>query len=279
MEPLPRLHVRIESLNELGNLFKALRAVAASHVLEAQEALNGAREYTVTIEEAIAGGVAILSEDMPRSRAVPLPVERLLIVFCSEHGFAGAFNERLLDHAQASLENVTKLAIVGQRGLAHAKERNLDVAWSHSMATRTGDVVTMTRAIVQHLTGLSSVSVVYGAYQQGGGFEPVTKSILPLNPAILTRATPGNPPLHHLEPHILMERLAGEYLFAQITSAAMESLASENAARLQIMDRADHNIEDKLEHMHRKEHMLGQEQITSELIDAVIGTEAVTCSP
>jgi F-type H+-transporting ATPase subunit gamma len=72
-----------------------------------------------------------------------------------------------------------------------------------------------------------------------------------------------------------LRHLADEYLFAEVTHAIMESLISENAARLRVMESADHNIGDKLEDMVRNEHTLRQEAITSELLDVVTGAEAI----
>ncbi|MDH3919169.1 MAG: ATPase, partial [Rhodospirillales bacterium] len=62
MEQLPRLQARISSLHELRDLFRALRALAASHVQEAQSALAGIRRYVEVVEDAIAEGAALLPE-------------------------------------------------------------------------------------------------------------------------------------------------------------------------------------------------------------------------
>jgi len=70
--------------------------------------------------------------------------------------------------------------------------------------------------------------------------------------------------LHHLAPDALLHRLASEYLFAEITRTVMESLASENGARLRVMEMANHNIGDKLEGLRRSQNALRQEVITSE---------------
>jgi F-type H+-transporting ATPase subunit gamma len=74
---------------------------------------------------------------------------------------------------------------------------------------------------------------------------------------------------------VLLQRLASEYLFAELTRAVMESLASENGARLRVMEAADHNTGDKLEGLRRSENALRQEAITSELLDVVTGSEAI----
>lgn len=55
----------------------------------------------------------------------------------------------------------------------------------------------------------------------------------------------------------------------------MESLASENGARLRVMEAANSSIGDKLAELRNKEHSLHQETITSELLEVVTGSEAV----
>ena len=83
------------------------------------------------------------------------------------------------------------------------------------------------------------------------------------------------PPLHHLPAEVLLRQLASEYLFAEVTRAVMEALASENGARLRVMETADSNIDGKLATLRRDEHVLRQQSITSELIDVVTGSQAV----
>ena len=52
----------------------------------------------------------------------------------------------------------------------------------------------------------------------------------------------------------------------------MESLASENAARLQVLEAADRNIDSRL---HGQALTLRQESITEELLDLMTGAEAI----
>ena len=279
MEDLPRLKARISSLRELRELMRAMRALAASHVQEAQGALAGIRGYAEIIEDAIVKGATLLPETDRRLPAVGPTTHSVLIVVCSEHGFTGAYNDVLLDRAQAQLRPEQHLGIIGRRGAMLAEERDLDVAWSFPMATHVGGVLGVTRAVAERLANVSAAEIVFASYQKGGHYAAEAKSVLPLDPALLTRSERRSRPLYHIDPEQLLQSLAGEYLFAEITRAAMESLASENAARLQVMEAADHNIGDKLDVMRRQEHALRQDAITSELLDVVIGAEAVLGRP
>jgi len=201
----------------------------------------------------------------------------VLIAVCAEHGFVGAFNERLVDRAEAELQAspLSKLAVVGRRGAMLAEERGLPIAVSFPMATHVGGVLGVTRPVADYMRATAKARIVYGAYRQGGNFEIEVKDILPLNPAILIRSRQRSAPLHHLAPETLLRRLASEYLFAEVTRAVMQSLASENAARLRVMEAADRNIGDKVEILTRMERSVRQETITAELLDVITGTEAV----
>jgi F-type H+-transporting ATPase subunit gamma len=278
VEQLPRLQARLTSLHELRDLIRALRAIAASRVQEAQGALAGMRRYVETTEDAIAQGAALL----PRSDGhIALPVSPLagvLIVVCSEHGFVGGFNERLLDRAAEVLAPKQSLVVIGRRGAVMAGERGMTVDRGFPMATHVGGVLGVTRRVAEHLATVSRAAIVFGEYRRGGNFEAVVRTILPLDPALLAASERRSPPLHHLAPEILLQRLASEYLFAEISRAVTESLASENGARLHVMEHADRNIGSKLDELRLKEHTLRQESITSELLDVVTGSEAVFAS-
>jgi len=277
MEELSRLKARMAHLRELQSLVRALRAMAATHVQEAQSSLSGVMSYVIAIEEAIAEGLGLLSdvEDFRPANGALGP--RVLIAVCAEHGFVGALNERLLERVEAERDSdgPWALAIVGRRGSVLAAERALPVAWDFPMATGIGGVVGVTRKLADSLHAAGKARLVYATYRQGGNYEIAAKDILPLDPAIAVRARRRSPPLHHLPPAVLLQRLESEYLFAETTRAVVQSLASENAARLRVMEAADRKIGEKLETLGRRERVQRQEAITAELLDVITGSQAV----
>ena len=275
MEALPRLEARISSLTELRDIIRALRAMAASHVQEAQGALPGVRRYVEVVEDAIAEGAALFPEVAQAFVSPAGPFRDVLIVICSEHGFVGAFNEHLIERAEQELAAHQELIVIGTRGAALATEHGNTPLHSYPMATHVGGVLTVTRQIAEHLTGAGSATVIFGSYLQGGNFDIEVRPILPLDPALMVGSKRRSPPIHHLSRDLLLDRLAAEYLFGEVTHAVMESLASENGARLRAMETADHNIGDRLEHLSSSAHVLRQEAITSELLDVVVGSEAI----
>lgn len=265
------LKARIASLTELRGLFQALRALAANRLQEAQGALTGIRAYAAIIAEALADALVLDNDGADRAEGHGAA----LIVVCSEHGFAGGFNTRLLEDATARRVPGEMLVVMGKRGGVTATERGMAPDVVLPMATHVAGVAATVHDLVQELAGHATAGVIYGAYQRGGGFAPAYRRILPPDLPAPPKGTRRPPPLAQLPPADLLRALDREYLFAALSQAMMESFASENAARLRVMEAADHAIGDKLEGLRRDENDLRQEAITSELLDVVTGSEAI----
>jgi F-type H+-transporting ATPase subunit gamma len=70
--------------------------------------------------------------------------------------------------------------------------------------------------------------------------------VLRFDVASLSPPQPQQASLHNLAPHVLFEKLMAEYVFALLMEAAVESMASENAARFAAMESAHDNVSKKL---------------------------------
>jgi F-type H+-transporting ATPase subunit gamma len=138
---------------------------------------------------------------------------------------------------------------------------------------------------VRHLTAelyarvsrgeISRVDVIFGRYRQGSVPMIEHRLLLPLDLISLAATQPSQPPLHNLPPQALLERLMSEYVFALLTEAALESIASENAARFSAMESAHENVAKKLDQLRRSARQARQVEITMELLDLLTGTEAL----
>jgi F-type H+-transporting ATPase subunit gamma len=104
-----------------------------------------------------------------------------------------------------------------------------------------------------------------------------TVQLLPVVRSRATRAT--TPPLYHLEPRALVDVLVTELVVAELARIAMESLAAESSARMQAMSAARDNIERTLADLQRAHHRARQDQVTTELLDLITGSEAMSGGP
>lgn len=284
MPRLADLQARIRSLGELNEVVSAMRALSAARVQQAQEALAGIRQYAAVIEDALADAV-------PRARAAVTPTESsaedtapgIVAAFGSEHGFVGAFNDRVLDRAVEHMRTPRdRLIVIGTRCAAVAQERGLSIDWNCATATQLGGVDDVALRVAEAIgrggsaAPVTRMVLVYTRSSGGATWRIVADAPLPLD--ITHYATPRvdrPPPISNLAPARLLDRLVEEFVFSLLTHATTESFASENGARLAAMEAARSNIEEKLDDLTRLEREGRQDEITTELLDLVAGAEAM----
>lgn len=260
---------RIDATRQLETVFTAMRGLAAARSRDAQRSLDGVRAYAAAVGEAIQIAMACSPKDpIPRSA----PEKQIVLAFCSEQGFAGAFDERILSAAAGAGPNAP-LYVVGQRGEASAVERGLTVAWSTPMAAHAVDAPSVAERIADALydqvveNQATAVTVVHAAPSSPSDFEVLTRSLIPLDLARFPIVELGGAPLLNLPPTLLLSTLAEEYVFAELCEATLLSFASENAARMQAMTSARSNVLNKLDELNAERRRLRQEQITDELVE------------
>src|SRR5208337_2977781 len=119
MTRLAELQGHIASMDELLDIVGAMRSLAGMRVQEAQRALPGIRRYAESMAAAI--GAALLL--MPQPSGTSLSGRCRAFILCmAEHGFAGGFNERLIEAGEAVIEAGDLLFVLGSRGGALALE-------------------------------------------------------------------------------------------------------------------------------------------------------------
>jgi F-type H+-transporting ATPase subunit gamma len=201
------------------------------------------------------------------------------VIFASEHGFVGALNRGLVEAAAESLAAGADLFVVGRRGLSAAAESGVPVRWSGAMTSQAAGVPSLARRLAEELHErfsrgeLTAIDMVFACQSGLGRHTLARQSLLPLDRTAFP--PPAEPPLIQLTPERLAERLIEEYWFAELARAAMEALTAENAARVVALTAARDNIDRRLEDLRRRDQSLRQEEITTELLDIVTGSEAV----
>lgn len=279
MTRLSELQSHIASMNELQDIVGAMRSLAGMRVQESQHALPSIRSYAQSMAAAV--GSALLLMPQPVTEPHQAPGRRALVLCTAEHGFVGGFNERLLDAAKATLTPSDLLFVLGSRGAAIALERGPKITWTSPMATRLAgapDAVNrLTGELYAHIArgDVARVEVMFWRYHQGALSTIERRLLLPLDDTPLAPPKARRAPLHNLAPHPLLEQLMAEYVFARLTEAAVESIASENAARFAAMESAHENVGKKLAGLQERARHARQTEITSELLDLTTGAEAV----
>ncbi|CAK0759227.1 ATP synthase gamma chain [Azospirillaceae bacterium] len=279
VERLAELQARITNLGELQDIMGAMRALAAMRLQQAQNALPGIRRYTEVLNGALARGLLLVQDSAGSSLGRRRGGRQAVVAFTSEHGFAGAYNEHVLDRAAEALEEGDRLAIIGTRGRIKAEERGLAVVHWQPMTTHIDGVRDTAMRLIETLfqllsrEGLERVTLVYGRNSAGAAWTVEVEPVLPFDPTLYRRPD-AVVPMVYLDPEVLFDHLVEEFVFTRLMHAGMESFASENGARLAAMEAAHDNIETKLETLTQNARQQRQEEITTELLDVVIGATA-----
>ena len=282
MTRLAEIQSHVASMTGLLDIVGAMRSLAGMRVQEAQRALPGIRRYADMMAAAIGAALPLLPEARPEGRRT---VGRRAFVLCAaEHGFVGGFNERLLEAANKMREPGDELFLLGTRGAMLAVEQGRNPAWTRPMATRLAMVPETISALSAALYGrlmhgqVSRVEVVFARYRQGRAAEIERRRLLPFEAETLPGDRPVQAPLHNLPPDMLLESLIAEYVFALLTEAAVESIASESAARFAAMQAAHDNVSKKLDQLRQSARQARQDDITTEMLDLVTGSGALTAN-
>ena len=279
MTRLSEIQSEIANMGELRDIVGAMRSLAGMRVQEAQNALPGIHRFAQSMARAIGSALLLLPQSL--TEALRGQGRRALVLCTAEHGFVGGFNERLLDAAEAILKPADRLFVLGSRGAARAFERGREPAWTRAMPTRLAgapDTVSrLTNALYAHIAGgeFTRVEVMFSRYRQGAPATIEHHVVLPLEPTMLAAGSPAQAPLHNLAPQPLVEKLMAEFVFALLTEAAVESIASENAARFAAMESAHDNVGKKLARLEENARQARQTEITSEILDLITGAEAM----
>ena len=278
-ERLADVVTQIHNVRQLEAVVTAMRGIAASRAQQSRSLLAGIEAYTDVTSRTIGRALSLLPPNFATT-SLRRRAKRGLILFCAEQGFAGAFSERVLDAAVNDIGDATSL-IVGTRGVGIAHERGIKPVWSGPMAAHVDAIPGFANRLSDALYGyvasgaVAEVDIVFPRWVSGSGIQIDRHSLLPIDFQRFAQPVEQQAPLTTLAPQPLLDRLAAEYLFAQLCEAAMHAFEAENEARTMAMASAKTNIETKLVGLSQRERRLRQEEITTEIIELATGAEAL----
>jgi F-type H+-transporting ATPase subunit gamma len=275
---------RITSLHDLLEIVSAIRAIAASQMQQALRSLQAIRRYSAAVRDALSDAAALLPSDGSVA-ASARPLRSGMVVFCAEHGLCGAFNERALRAAELAMERSggsLALIVVGSRGSQICRDRGLHPDLILPMATHCVGVTAAARRVAAELYRMFSqrqiagVEVIYAQHAEGQFAHLEQHRLLPLEMPAAEQRREKVPLLINVPPQRLFDDMVGEYFFATLENAAMQSFFSENSTRFRTMEAAHRNIENKSQELRKLLQGLRQEAVTTEILDLISGAEALS---
>jgi F-type H+-transporting ATPase subunit gamma len=289
-DTLESLRRKINGASELDSVVRTMKALAASSIVQYERAVHSLDDYYRTVELGLVAwlhhtGATIYSEGGAQKNRGSTGA----VVFGSDQGLVGQFNEVLADFTVNSLGNMPgskHIFAVGERVLGYLNDAALPVTTNFTVPNSIAAITTLVGRIlieIETQRNQGKVAEVYLFHNRpmpGAMYEPVMQRLLPLDDEWRRGLSEQSWPTANL-PEVIaggestLEGLIREYLFISLFRACAESLASENASRLAAMQRAEKNIDELLGELNQTFHRQRQSSIDEELFDVISGFEAM----
>jgi F-type H+-transporting ATPase subunit gamma len=281
----------IRNAGDLQGVVRTMKALAASSIGQYERSVRALTDYYRAVQLGLGPCLRDVESVGPAADETG-PARKTAIggiVFGSDQGLVGQFNDVVADFALESLASAPPgkrhVWAVGER--VHARLRDAGLA-PHGLFTVPSSVQGITSLVGQiqiatesrrSRADMGSLWDFHNRPQSGAIYEAVGQRLLPLD-AQWRKGLAQVPWPTACLPQVMgsglatLRALIGEYQFISLFRACAESLASENATRLAAMERADKNISELLEQLHRKFRRVRQDIIDEELFDVIAGFEA-----
>jgi len=283
-ESTARLRRKISSAAELHSVVRSMKAMAAANVGQYENAVLALDDYYRTVQ---LGLFTCFHQHDP----VPdEPSEKqctAVLVFGSDQGLVGQFNDLLADFVTAALAKLPGKKIVwciGERLQPRLAETDLPLETGFILPKSLHAVPPLISEILLEMESrraqgsISEVIIFHNQPRSGSIYRPFRQRLLPLDDiwqrdlqSIIWPSQKLPEVINGGEKTLLA--FVHEYLFVSLYRACAESLASENACRLSTMLRAEKTINEMLDAMNSRFHLLRQSNIDEELFDLIAGFE------
>ncbi len=289
------LRRKIAGAGDLHAVVRTMKALAAASIGDYERSVTALAVYDRTVSLGL-GECFRQARASPHATPEPATAGKSdatdAIVFGSDQGLVGPFNDVIADHAIDALAGMPGRAqvwAVGERVQARLKDAGLDVRGVYAVPGSVDAIAPLvaqiqidneTRRARRGPGRITQVHLFHNRPLAASLYEPIGQRLLPLDAAwqqsLADLPWPGK-----VRPEVLdhgattLRALIREYLFISLFRACAESLASENASRLAAMERADRNIKDLLDRLQGRFRRLRQGSIDEELFDVTSGYEAL----
>ena len=286
---------RIKSVKNTQQITKAMKMVSAAKLKRAQDRVVTARPFANKMAEVLGELAKRTDEDFHH----PLLDQRgdqryLLVLITADKGLCGAFNTNLTKAAQSFIrENPDKtieFMAIGRKGRDFFRNRQATITSEFLGLTGKGRVefseaLDVARSIIKQYTEdteIDKVFIIYNEFKSVLSQRVVLEQLLPV-----ARARDGEEEpeaktqtnlvdyIYEQPPEQMFSTLLPRLIETQIFRALLESIASEQGARMTAMDSASKNASELIETLTLNMNRIRQAAITNEIIEVVSGAAAL----
>jgi F-type H+-transporting ATPase subunit gamma len=289
MATLRQIRQRIRSVKNISQVTRAMEMIAASEMRRAQQATLASRNFSekarevmrsVATEPGRGKNLSPLLEERPDVKAIAV------LLYTGDRGLAGAYNVNVIRKTTEFMKPYEKagkevrLLTVGKRGRDLMRRFGKQVVADYSgMGTRPElvEISALAHAAVEEfLSGRADeVHLAYTDFVNVLRQVPTIKRVLPIEAAEMEHTGPSATYLYEPSAEQILAQVLPRFVEVQVYQALLESIASEQAARMVAMRNATDSAKDLIESLTLLRNKVRQASITKEILDIVGGAEAL----
>ncbi|QSX08539.1 F0F1 ATP synthase subunit gamma [Alkalibacter rhizosphaerae] len=285
MQTLQALQKSIHSAENLKSIVRTMKAHASSNILQFQQAAKASMDYRQVLDMALYIALveedSLVNEEESGSSGIVLHV-----VFGSDHGLAGRFNERMANYAvsQIGSNEKNRVIVIGQQ-VFRRLESIQQIHQLLSVPQTTDGITSIVQQVLMEMdaigagNGLNRVWLHYGKPLGHAGFEEESALLFPVDLSSFdTRKMNWKSktlPTFTMDREVLLSELVRQYIFITLYRSFCYSLVSENTSRIESMTTAEKNIDERLEDLQFHYRSQRQNGITEEINDVISGFKSI----
>ncbi len=275
---------RKDTIQSTGQITKAMKLVSTVKLQKAKGRAESTRPYSDLMYETVQSILAKSGHISHKYLSAAASQKKAVIVITSNRGLAGGYNTNITklitDGGFDSDETV--IYAVGKKGRELLEIKGYEIKADYSEAINV-PIYTDAKEICEEVLSaftqgeVGEIYLVYTAFKNTVVHEPRSVKLLPVSADEIQPVTDGSEALMTYEPseEEALNMIIPKYLSSLIYGAMIESVASENGARMQAMDSATSNAEDMISSLSLKYNRARQAAITQELTEIISGANAI----
>lgn len=283
MPDIRKVRRRIRGVRNISKITRAMEMIAASKMRKAQERGLQGRPYSQKIEQVIAALAALPDIGLQHPLLQRRTVKKVAVVHITpDRGLCGGLNANLNRRlAGFILEQKVPVEVVavGRKGREFATRYGCDMCAEFTGLgdqPRFLDILPISHIVIDEYTAgkIDDVYISYAHFVSTMVQRPAMKQLLPVKPAAIPRAENVD---YIYEPGAtaVLGGLLPRFVEMEIYHAILESIASEQSARMVAMRNATDSANELIGDLTLLYNKARQEAITRDLLDIIGGVVAL----
>lgn len=276
---------RKESVASTGQITKAMKLVATVKMQKAKQRAENSQPYFNQM-------YATVKSILAKSESISHPFllgndsdKKAVIAITSNRGLAGGYNAnviKLITKNEEFTPDNTIVYAVGKKGVVGLAKDGYTIKEDYSEAVNNplfSDAVEIGKAVMDaYINGeIGEIYIAYTVFKNTVTHIPTLIKLLPVTDEDVEEDKNDDGAIMNFEPEAeeALELIIPKYINSLIFGAIIESVASENGARMQAMDSATSNAEEMIADLELMYNRARQGAITQELTEIIAGSAAV----